>query len=56
MKTLIVYTVVAFFLIPIFYETYNRLMNKEKSVLDGEYDNVGSAKADMNPEEIAKRA
>ena len=58
LKTLIVYTVVALFLIPIFYETYNRLMHKEKSVIDGDYDTVssgfnGNSNQDMSPEEIA---
>jgi len=61
-KTLMVYAIVACFLIPILYETFNRLMNKDKSVLDADYDTVNSGfnskgtKKQLTPEEMAQRA
>jgi len=56
-KTLIVYAVAAFFLIPALMEIYNKAMNNGESVLDAEYDTVNlGGKESTTPEDLARRA
>ena len=52
-KTLFVISVVASMAIPMFVEIYNKLYNKDQSILDAEYDTVSTKSKDrMTPEEI----
>ena len=56
-KTLIVYSVVAAFVIPAIYEIYTKLINDGKGNLDQDYETVTYGdKEDLTPEDIAKRA
>lgn len=57
-KTLIIWAVVAVFLIPALVEMYNKVSNNGKSISEQEFETI-NAKRDsgpMTPEDIAKRA
>jgi len=61
LKTLIVYGIVAAFMIPLFYEIYTKLTQDGKSNLEDEYEIITTkskdgSKTDMTPEEMGQRA
>ena len=59
LKTLFVYGMVALFLVPVIYETYNKIATG-KSSADADYElintrNAAGERETMTPEEMAKR-
>ena len=60
LKTMFVYGMVALFLIPVIYETYNKIVTGQSS-MDKDYELINTRGADgerqtLTPEEMAKRA